>query len=169
MKKSIAALVVIVTSLFSAENAGISGMIITDSTIENDGFIYPKQIYTLYIANNPADRGEVLVYLSYKKIGKHESLIELTDNKTGKYIDKCTFEASEVTKLPWVQTVSCSYSGRQADTGIVFSIYDKFAGKQEKIGEMYLPAKKKNIFFYDRALQVSKGINSPLVSEIQYS
>lgn len=129
-------------NIFAGENAGLNGIVITDDTVENNNFTYPKSIYTVYFANDPSENAKVLAYLSYKKIGKHQALIELTDNKSGKYLDKCTFDPTEVTKLPWTHTITCGWGGRQSDTGIIFTVYDKFAGKQEKIGEIYLPAKK---------------------------
>lgn len=129
-------------NIFGAENAGLSGIVITDDTVENNNFTYPKSIFTVYFPNDPAERAKVLAYVSYKKLGKHEAMIELSDSKSGKYLDKCTFDAVEVTKLPWTHTITCEWGGRQSDTGIAISVYDKFSGKQEKIGETYLPAKR---------------------------
>ena len=135
-------LMLLLCSTFSsaAEFAGIAGMVITNKTIENNNFQYPQNIYTMYLPNDPSTDGVALIYLVYKKIGTHQATIELTD-KNGKHIDKCEFDASNVTKLPWIQTTTCTWSGRQSDGGITFTVYDKFGGKKEKIGELFLPAK----------------------------
>lgn len=131
-----------ISNVFSAENAGITGMVMTNETIENNNFLYPQNINTIYFPNDPSEAGKLLVYLSYKKIGKHEATVEIADAKTGKYLDKCTYGITEVDKLPWVYTMTCQWGGRQGDTGLLFTIYDKLANKNEKIGELYLAPKK---------------------------
>lgn len=129
------------TGAYAAESAGVTGMVITDDTVENNSFHYPKSIYTLYFPNDPAEGAKALVYVAYKKTGTHVASIELTDNN-GKHLDLCTFDPATVTKLPHIQTLTCKWGGRQPDGGIDFTVYDKFDGKQEKIGGIFLSAKK---------------------------
>lgn len=143
MKKLVFAMAIsLASAVYAGESAGITGMVITNGTVENDGFSYPQNIHTVYFSNDPAEGGLALLYLAYKKTGTHLPSIELTD-KNGKYIDRCTFEPTTVTKLPWTHTLTCRWGGRQSDGGINFNIYNKFSGTQEKIGELFLAAKKR--------------------------
>lgn len=53
MKKSVKNLVIALALAYiplthASESAGIAGMVITNDTIENDNFIYPRNIYTVY-------------------------------------------------------------------------------------------------------------------------
>lgn len=125
---------------YAAESAGITGMVITNDTVENNNFTYPKNIHTIYFPNDPSEGALFLVYLAFKKTGTHQPSVELTD-KNGKKIDQCQFDPTNVTKLPWTHTLTCRWAGRQSDGGITFTVYDKFSGKQEKIGELFLAAK----------------------------
>lgn len=125
---------------YAAESAGITGMVITNDTVENNNFTNPKIIHTIYFPNDPSEGALFLVYLAYKKTGTHQPSVELTD-KNGKKIDQCQFDPINVTKLPWTHTLTCGWAGRQSDGGITFTVYDKFSGKQEKIGELFLAAK----------------------------
>ncbi|MEY4733616.1 MAG: hypothetical protein RLZZ464_1682 [Pseudomonadota bacterium] len=127
-------------SAYAAETAGIGGMVITNDTVENNNFTYPKNIHTVYFANDPSEGGIFLFYLSYKKTGTHQPSVEFTD-KHGKKIDQCQFDPTTVTKLPWTHTLTCRWGGRQPDGGINFTIYNKFGGKPEKIGELFLASK----------------------------
>ena len=129
------------TGAYAAESAGLAGMMITDDTIENNNFLYPKSIYSIYFPNDPAEGALVLAYVAYKKTGTHAVSVEITD-KNGKYLDRCKFDPQSVTKTPHIHTVTCKWGGRQPDGGINFTLYDNFSGKQEKIGELFLPAKK---------------------------
>lgn len=142
MFKKILLIICLVTSLFGAQSAGLNGIVLTGDTVENNNFTYPKQIWTMYFPNDPSEAGKVLAYVSYKKLGQHTPSIEITDATSGKYIDKCTFDPMNVTKLPWTYTITCSWGGRMGDGGLNFTVYNQLSGKKENIGEMYIPAKK---------------------------
>ena len=141
MKKIVFALVMMFsTAAYAAESAGVTGMVITNDAVDNNNFLYPRNIHTVYFPNDPAEGAVALAYVAYKKTGNHVASIELTD-KNGKYLDRCTFDSTTVNKTPHVHTLTCKWGGRQPDGGINFTVYDKFGGKQEKIGELFLPAK----------------------------
>lgn len=127
-------------SAYANESAGITGMVITNDTVENNNFTYPRNIHTLYFPNDPSQSAVALIYLSYKKIGTHQPIVEITD-KDGKHVDRCNFDPVNVTKTPWIHTITCRWGGRQSDGGLNFTLYDKFGGEQEKIGGLFLPAK----------------------------
>ena len=142
MKKFALALAMIFSvGAYAAETAGITGMVVTNDTVENNNFTYPKNIHTLYFSNDPSEGAIFLFYLTYKKIGTHQPSVELTD-KNGKNIDQCQFDPTTVTKLPWTHTLTCRWGGRQSDGGINFTVYNKFGGKLEKVGELFLASKK---------------------------
>jgi hypothetical protein len=141
MKKFAFAIALMASAIaHAADFAGITGMVVTNNTVDNNNFTYPQNIHTVYFPNDPSEGAIVLVYLTYKKLGSHQPVIEWAD-KTGKTVDRCLFEPTNVTKLPWTHTLTCRWSGRQSDGGLTFSVSDKFAGKQEKLGELFLAAK----------------------------
>lgn len=125
----------------AGESAGIAGMVVTNDTVDNNNFTYPRNIHTGYFPNDPAEAGILLAYVAYKKTGVHQPYVEITDSH-GKYVDKCSFEPTTATKLPWTHTITCRWGGRHADGGLNFNLYNKFGGKQEKLGELFLAAKK---------------------------
>lgn len=125
---------------YAAESAGVAGMVITNDTVENNNFHYPKSIHTIYFSNDPSEGGLLLAYVTYKKTGIHLPIVEITD-KNGKYVDRCTFDSTVVTKPPSTHTITCRWGGRQSEGGLNFSIYNKFLGNQEKIGELFLASK----------------------------
>lgn len=131
------------TSLFGAESAGLAGFVNTDETVENNGFEYPKSIWTLYIPGDPSEKANFLFYVAYKKTGNHSSSIIWFD-KNGKAIDHCDFTPDKVNKLPFVATKTCGWGGRLPDGGLTIRIYDTFNGNKELISEMFLPAKSAN-------------------------
>ena len=112
----------------------------TSDTVEVNNFLNPRNIWTVYIPNDPSEQAVVLTYAAAKRLGTHQLSVEWND-KNGKYIDKCSFNPFSVSKLPYVHTVTCKWGGRLPDGGLTFSVYNTFEGKKEKIGEMYLPAK----------------------------
>jgi len=125
---------------YAAEFAGVTGMVITNDVVESNNFASPKNIHTIYFPNDPSESAVFLAYVTYKKTGTHQLSVEITD-KNGKYVDRFTFDPINVTKTPWIHTITCRWGGRQSDGGLNFTIYDKFGGKQEKIGELFLAAK----------------------------
>jgi len=126
---------------YAAESAGVTGMVITDDTVEdNNNFIHPRNIHTLYFPNDPSVVASLLAYVAYKKTGTHQPFVEIAD-KNGKYVDRCTFDLINVTEIPWIYTIACRWGGRLPDGGLNFTIYNKFGGKQEKLGELFLAAK----------------------------
>jgi hypothetical protein len=52
---------------YAAESAGVTGMVITNNTVENNNFIYPQHIHTVYFPNDPSEGGILLAYIAYKK------------------------------------------------------------------------------------------------------
>ena len=141
MKKYALAIAMMVSvGAYAAESAGVTGMVITNDTVEYNNFSYPKNIHTIYFPNDPSEGALFLAYVAYKKTGTHQPSVEITD-KNGKYVDRCTFDPSNVTKTPWTYTITCRWGGRQSDGGLNFTIYNKFGGKLEKIGELFLAAK----------------------------
>lgn len=142
MKRVVLALSGLLLSQVSiaADSAGLVGIMNTSGTVEVDNFTNPRNIWTVYLPNDPSEKATVLAYAAYKRLGKHQLSIEWADKK-GNPVDSCTFNPATVTKVPHVHTVTCGWGGRLPDGGLTFSVFDTFEGKKEKIGEMYLPAK----------------------------
>jgi len=127
---------------FAADSAGLVGIMNTSGTVEVNNFLQPRDIWTLYFANDPSESAVVLAYVAFRKLGQHQAWIEWTDQK-GISIDKCVFDPITVTKLPHIHTVTCKWGGRLPDGGLTFSVYGRFEDKKEKVGEMFLPSKMK--------------------------
>lgn len=129
------------TGVYAAESANVAGMVIADDTVKNTatGLPSPKNIVAMYFAKDPEEKGVALAYIAYKKNGTHVASIELTDNN-GKHIDHCTFDPLVVTNAPHIQTLTCHWDGSLPYGGINFTVFNKFAGKQEKIGGVFLPS-----------------------------
>jgi hypothetical protein len=142
MKFAFALVLMFCTGAYAAESAGVAGMVIADDIVKNTttGLPSPKNIVAMYFANDPEEKGVALAYIAFKKTGTHVASIELTDNN-GKHIDRCTFDPLVVTKAPHIQTLTCQWEGSQPDGGINFTVFNKFAGTQEKIGAVFLPAR----------------------------
>ncbi|WP_034434145.1 hypothetical protein [Acinetobacter schindleri] len=143
MKKYLAAasLAFLAMNSYAGTSAGIAGMMITNDTVQNNNFTYPRNIHTVYFGNDPTESGVFLAYVAYKKIGKHSVTLEIVD-KNGKVIDNCKFDETHVTKLPWTHSITCSWGGRQPSDGLTFNLYNTFQTKKEKIGELFLAEKK---------------------------
>lgn len=144
MKKILVALTTLAATqfCFAADSAGLVGIMNTSGTVEVNNFQQPRNIWTLYFANDPLESAVVLAYVAYRKLGQHQASIEWADQK-GNSIDKCAFDPTTVTKLPHIHTLTCKWGGRLPDGGLTFSVYDRFEGKKEKVGEMFLPSKIK--------------------------
>lgn len=138
MKKYLLAflLTFIVSNIYAGESASLSGVVNTNRTIENNGFLYPQSIYTKYISNDPSEKGIILSYTTLHKIGSHTLSVEWKD-KNGKKIDECIFDPINITKVPYINTVTCNWSGRQPSGGITFDIYNTYKGKKENLGQIY--------------------------------
>ncbi len=142
MKKTVVAISIFAAAqgCLASDSAGLVGIMNTSDTVEVNNFLNPRNIWTVYIPNDPSEQAVVLTYAAAKRLGTHQLSVEWND-KNGKYIDKCSFNPFSVSKLPYVHTVTCKWGGRLPDGGLTFSVYNTFEGKKEKIGEMYLPAK----------------------------
>lgn len=127
---------------FSANSAGLAGIINTSGTTDVNSFQKPKDIWTVYFANDPSESAVVLAYVAYRKLGQHQLSIEWS-GQNGKVIDKCEFDLTSVTKLPHIHTITCKWGGNLPDGGLTFSVHNRLEGKKEKIGEMFLPSKLK--------------------------
>jgi hypothetical protein len=125
----------------ASESAGLVGIMNTSGTVDVDGFTNPKSIYTLYVANDPSESNTLLAYVAYREVGTHKLTISWTDS-SGAPVDRCDFDALTVKKVPWINTVTCHWGGRLPSGGISFSVMDTFNGSTQKVGEMYIPAKK---------------------------
>jgi len=141
MKKILAiSALVLANTCHAADTAGLAGIVSTNDTVEVNGQINPRNIWVMYIANAPEEQNVLLAYVTPKKIGTHKTSVEWSD-KNGKLIDKCDFDPYKVEKLPYIQTTTCRWGGRQPDGGLTFAVYNTFNGKKEKIGELFLPSK----------------------------
>lgn len=125
---------------YAAESAGVTGMVITNDTVEKNNFAHPKNIHTFYFPNAPTGDALFLAYVTFKETGTHQPSVEITD-KNGKYVDRCILDPINVTKTRWTQIITCRWGGYKPDGGLTFTIYNIFGGKQEKIGELFLAAK----------------------------
>ncbi len=126
---------------WSADSAGLVGIMNTSGTVEVNNFSNPRNIWTVYNVNDPSEEAVVLAYVAYRRLGKHQPLIEWVDAK-GQRIDRCTFDAATVTKLPWIHTITCKWGGRLPSGGIQFTVFDTFEGKKEEVGGMFIPSKQ---------------------------
>ncbi|AVP95689.1 hypothetical protein C7S18_00085 [Ahniella affigens] len=124
-----------------AESAGLVGIMNTSGTVDVNNFTNPRSILTLYRVNDPSSEAVVLAYVAFRHLGEHQASIEFAD-ASGQPIDRCNFEPMTVTKLPWVQTITCQWGGRLPDGGINVTVFNRFRGKKEKVGEMFIPAKE---------------------------
>jgi len=127
---------------WAGETAGLVGIMNTSGTVDVNNFVNPKVIWTVYNVNDPAEEAYVLAYVAYRKLGKHTPSIEWTD-AANKPVDRCKFDPANVTKMPWVHTLTCKWGGRLPDGGIRFSVFNTFDGQKEKIGEMFIPPNSK--------------------------
>lgn len=143
MKKfALTALVALCTqAAWSAESAGLVGIMNTSGTVDVNGFANPKSIWTVYNVNDPSEEAVVLAYVAYRRVGKHQLSIEWTDAK-GQAIDRCAYDPVHVSKLPWVHTITCKWGGRLPSGGINFTVFNTADGKKERVGEMFVPAKQ---------------------------
>jgi hypothetical protein len=112
----------------------------TSGTVRVNDLTHPKSIWTVYNVNDPSEEAVVLAYVAYRRVGKHQPLIEWAD-ASGQPLDRCVYEATTVTAFPWVHTITCRWGGRLPSGGIQFTVINTFEGKKEKIGEMFIPAK----------------------------
>lgn len=143
MKKLIAACAVgvLAQSALAADSAGLVGILNTSGTVTVNNFVNPRDVWTVYQPNDPSEQAYILAYLAYRREGRHQASIEWTD-QAGKPIDRCVFDATTVTELPWIHTVTCKWGGRLPSGGLNFTVYDTFGGKKQRVGGMFLPAKQ---------------------------
>ena len=139
MKKYLLAflLTFIVSNIYAGESASLTGVVSTNTTVENDGFEYPQLIFTRYKSNDPSQKGVILSYTTLHKIGSHVLSVEWKD-KNGKKINECVFNAINVTKVPYINTSTCNWGGRQPSGGLRLDFYNTYKGKKENIGQIYL-------------------------------
>lgn len=144
MKKIVVALTTLAAAqfCFAADSAGLAGIMNTSEIVEVNNMPNPRDIWTVYFANDPSQSSVVLAYVVYRKLGKHQASIEWTDQK-GNPLDKCSFTPDTITKVPHIQALTCKWGGRLPDGGLTCSVYNRFENKKEKIGEMFLPSKTK--------------------------
>jgi len=127
---------------FAGDSAGLAGIVNTSGTVEVNNFTQPRDIWTVYFSNDPTESAVLLAYVGFRKLGQHQLSLEWSDQK-GKVVDGCSFNPTSVTKLPHIHTITCEWGGRQPDGGLTFTVYDKFEGKREKVGDMFLPSKQR--------------------------
>jgi hypothetical protein len=125
----------------AGDAASITGFMNTSGTVEVNGFRQPKSIGTVYFSNDPTETATILAYVSLKRLGLHKPTMQFS-NAAGEQFDSCSDFEANVTKLPWIYTITCSWGGRLPSGGIVVSLFDTFNNKTEKLGELYLPEKK---------------------------
>jgi hypothetical protein len=89
MKKIIVALTTFAAAqlCFAADSAGLVGIMNASGTVEVNNMQNPRDIWTVYFANDPSESAVVLAYVAYRKLGQHQASIEITDQK-GNPIDK---------------------------------------------------------------------------------
>lgn len=133
-------LLVISSSAIGADSAGLAGIVQTNDTVNVDGFVNPRNIWTVYTPNDPSRTAVVLAYVAYKKVGSHQISVVWRD-KDNKVIDSCEFTPTQVDSLPYIETITCRYGGRMPTGGLDFSVYNAHNGSREKIGGIYLPAR----------------------------
>ena len=122
----------------AAKFAGLIGIMNTSGTVNVNNFREPKDVWTVYVANDPSEMGTILAYIAYKKTGTHQIEIVWSDSR-GKQLDFCKFKPTVVNKAPLIDTMTCGWGGRLPTGGISFAVYDNYDGMREKIGNMWLP------------------------------
>lgn len=137
----LASLVVVSPAAFCGESAAIVGIMNTSGTVDVDGFRSPREIWTRYVPNDPAESNTLLMYVAHKQLGEHTVYVEYFDKNKNK-IDTCEYNPTTVDKLPFINTLTCKWGGRLPSGGLNFMVYNTLKGKKEKIGEMYLPSVK---------------------------
>lgn len=126
---------------WSGEFARIVGIMNSSGTVEVNNFHAPRNIYTVYNANDPSEEGVAIVYMAYRRNGSHQTTLEFTDAK-GRYVDVCELKPSNVTRQPWIHTVTCNWGGRLPSGGINITVFNTFDGKKENLGGIFIPDKK---------------------------
>lgn len=142
MKKQIllCASLLVAHGAMAADSAGLIGIMNVSGTVTVNNQVVPKDIWNVYIANDPAEQNTLLAYLAFREVGAHQASIEWKDD-AGNALDRCEFEPVKVHKTPWIHTFTCKWGGRLPTGGIHFSVFDTFGGKKQKIGQMFIPAK----------------------------
>ena len=142
MKRFVIAVSAILLSplVYSADSAGVAGIMNTSGTVEVNEFTNPRNIWTLYVPNDPSEENVLLAYVAYKRVGKHAVMVEFRDVK-GNKIDSCSFEQKSIERVPYINTITCKWGGRLPSGGITVVVTNKFEGKNELIGELYIPSK----------------------------
>ena len=142
MKRVIFIALIAINGVCFAEgkSAGLTGIINVNDTVDVNGFVMPRNIWTVYNANDPSESAKILAYVAFKKQGTHQLSIEWFDD-SGKKLDYCGYTPQPVNTLPFVHTLTCSWGGRYSSGGITFKVFNKYKGVKEEIGSLFLPSK----------------------------